>query len=93
MSYDFNILADDPALQAESSSGLGDTTLAQTDVPVQEPQGLERVMLAEDKLFVVLAVVLIIWIGIAALILRTDKKLDRVQKQMDDAAAHDRAVT
>ena len=41
---------------------------AQTEeVPTQAPDALERVMLAEDKLYVVLAVVLIIWLGLRVL--------------------------
>ncbi|MEX0821262.1 MAG: CcmD family protein [Rhodothermales bacterium] len=59
----------------------------QEEVPVQESTGLERVMLAEDKLYVVLAVVLIIWIGLALLVFRTDRRLDRLERTMDERIA------
>lgn len=94
MSYDFNILfvnEEGPASVQEGSASAYDTVWAQTEVPTQQPEGIERVMLAEDKLFVVLAVVLIIWIGIGALILRTDRRLDRLEKSLptpdDDVAS------
>ncbi len=85
MSYDFNILlsADGPTrLVQDGADGPYDDVWSQSEIPTQEPVGLERVMLAEDKLFVVLAVVLIIWIGIAALIMRTDRRLDRLENAL-----------
>ena len=61
-----------------------DTVLAQTEeVPTQAPDALERVMLAEDKLYVVLAVVLIIWLGIVFFVFRTDRKLDRLERTLE----------
>lgn len=57
-----------------------DSIQASTSVPVREPDGLERVMLAEDKLFVVLAVVLIIWSGIVFFIWRTDRRLRNLER-------------
>ena len=47
-------------------------------------QRIESVMLSNDKLFVVLAVVLIIWIGVALFILVTDRKLDRLEAALKD---------
>ena len=66
-----------------------DTTIAVLDpdaaqaVTEQPAQGIERVMLAQDKLPVVLAVVLVIWLGIALLLLRTDRRLSRIERQLD----------
>lgn len=54
------------------------------NAPVQQPEGIERIMLSEDKLFVVLAVVLIIWAGIAFFVLRTDRKLDHVERTLKE---------
>ena len=71
-----------------------DTTIAVLDpeaaqaVEVQQAEGLERVMLAEDKLPVVLAVVLVVWLGIALLLLRTERRLSRIERQLDE---HDAA--
>ena len=67
-----------------------DTTIAVLDpaaaqaVEVQQAKGIERVMLAEDKLPVVLAVVLVVWLGIAFLRLRTERRLARIERQLDE---------
>lgn len=66
-----------------------DTTIAVLDpsaeaITEQRPEGIERVMLAQDKLPVVLAVVLVIWLGIALLLFRTDRRLSRIERQLDD---------
>ncbi|CAM3359697.1 CcmD family protein [Rhodothermus bifroesti] len=61
-----------------------DTIWATATVPTKPPQGIERVMLAEDKLYVVLAVVLIIWLGLALFLLRTDRKLDRLERMLQE---------
>lgn len=60
-----------------------DSVWASTSIPVQESSGIEAQLLKEDKLYAVLAVVLIIWLGIAFFILRTDQKLDRLERQVD----------
>lgn len=41
-------------------------------------------MLSHDKLYVVLAVVLIIWIGITIFLLRTDKRIDQLERLVDE---------
>jgi CcmD family protein len=53
-------------------------------VPTQPPGPVEQVMLSDDKIFVVLAVVLIIWIGISIFLLRTDRKLDSLERSVDE---------
>ena len=66
-----------------------DTTVAVLDadaaqaVTEQRPEGLERVMLAEDKLPVVLAVVLIVWAGVLLLLFRNDRRLARIERELD----------
>ncbi|NNE34647.1 MAG: hypothetical protein HKN13_05400 [Rhodothermales bacterium] len=57
-----------------------DSVWAGQGVPTQEPSVVEAVLLKEDKLYTVLAVVLIIWFGIMLFIVRTDRKLDRLEK-------------
>ena len=76
-----------PALQEAAAR---DTLQAQTEeVPTQAPDALERVMLAEDKLYVVLAVVLIIWLGLVFFLFRTDRKLDRLERTLEaDRSLH-----
>jgi uncharacterized membrane protein YecN with MAPEG domain len=41
-------------------------------------------MLAEDKLYVVLAVVLIIWFGLLIVMFRTDRKIAALEERMQD---------
>ena len=48
----------------------------------QPPQGIERVMLAEDKLPVVLAVVLIVWAGLLLVMIRTERRLARIERAL-----------
>ena len=45
---------------------------------------VEHAMLSNDKLFVVLAVVLIIWLGLAAFVFRTDRRIDRLEQELGD---------
>lgn len=61
-----------------------DSVWAGQEVPEQQPAGLERVMLAEDKLYVVLAVVLIIWIGLIFFIYRTDRRVRDLERTMEE---------
>ncbi|MEO0560305.1 MAG: CcmD family protein [Bacteroidota bacterium] len=66
-----------------------DTTIAVLDAPAaqaiteQQPQGIERTMLAEDRLPVVLAIVLIVWAGILLLLIRTERRLSRLERSLD----------
>ncbi len=89
---------DVPAPQQTSPSQEGgdatayDSVWSQTEMPPHQQSALERVMLAQDKLYVVLAVVLIIWIGLAYFLLRTDRKLDRLERAVESripASSHD----
>ncbi len=54
------------------------------NIPTKAPSPLEEVMLSHDKLYVVLAVVLIIWIGITIFLLRTDKRIDQLERLVDE---------
>ncbi len=70
-----------------------DTTDAVTSVPTlvydapdAPPVGAERFLLQQDKLYVVLAVVLIIWLGIAFYLVRTDRRLARLERDAERAA-------
>lgn len=56
-------------------------------VPTGAPvQSMEQIMLSNDKLFVVLAVVLLIWFGLVVLILRTDRRLSALERTLDARA-------
>ena len=41
-------------------------------------------MLSSGKIYVVLAVVLIIWVGLLTILFRTDRKIDRLERRLDD---------
>lgn len=56
------------------------TALASETVQAASPS--ERVMLAENKLPVVLAVVLIVWAALMLLALRTDRRLARIERAL-----------
>ncbi len=60
-----------------------DSVWANTEVPTSQPSGIEGIMLSDDKIFVVLGVVLIIWFGILFFLHRTDRKLDRLERSID----------
>jgi CcmD family protein len=71
-------------LQAQTDTAPYDTIWGQAEVPVQEPTPLERVMLAEDKLYVVLAVVLIVWLALILFVFRTDRKLRKLERTLEE---------
>lgn len=52
--------------------------------PVRASGTFEQVMLSNDKLFVVLGVVLIIWIGLVVLLLRTDRRLASLERTVEE---------
>ncbi|RMH61848.1 MAG: CcmD family protein [Bacteroidetes bacterium] len=66
-----------------------DSVWATAGVPTAEPVGLERVMLAEDKLYVVLAVVLIIWAGVLVFLFRNDRRLARLERRLEQGTPSD----
>jgi hypothetical protein len=58
-------------------------------IPEYEPTGFEELMLSEDKIFVVLAVVLLIWIGISYFLIRTDRKIADLERAIDARVPED----
>ena len=42
--------------------------------------GPARMLFEQDKLYTVVAVLLIVWLGLAMLLLRNDRRLDRLEK-------------
>ena len=58
---------------------------------VATPQSseFEQTMLAEDKLFVVLAVVLVIWLGIIIMLVRNDRKVAELERRLGDRSKED----
>ena len=72
----------------DTLSAVRDTAIAllDADAAQQAPQGIERAMLAADKLPVVLVVVLIIWFGLLFLLFRTDRRISRIEKELNESA-------
>ncbi|HLA63363.1 MAG TPA: hypothetical protein VK610_02980 [Rhodothermales bacterium] len=68
-------------MQADTTIAVLDPAAAQAET-TQPPRGIERAMLAESKIPVVLAVVLIVWAGILLLLYRTERRLARVEREM-----------
>lgn len=71
-----------------SVSTAYDTLWTGAEIPTQAPNALEQVMLSDEKIFVVLAVVMVIWIGVILLILRTDRHLTRVERSVAENIPH-----
>lgn len=64
-----------------------------TERPETQPaEGLEQFMLADGKIYVVLAVVLLIWFGLLALLVRTDRKIDHLERRLDETSSEEHAA-
>lgn len=74
---------------SESISTAFDSIWAGTDIPTQPLSYLEQIMLSHDKLYVVLAVVLIIWFGVIFFLYRTDRRLSSLERRMGDRIYED----
>ena len=96
-----DLLAQDAALAAQAAEQAQpvDPATSEADpvaaVPqaeamtTQEPEGVERLMLADDKLPVVLVVVLIVWAGILLMLWRTERRLTRLEGALERRLAAD----
>ena len=61
---------------------------------LQESGAFERAMLAQDKLYVVLAVVLIVWFGVIFLLLATDRKIRALERVVQERhSSEDNRIT
>ncbi|MCS3611098.1 CcmD family protein [Salinibacter ruber] len=84
--------SDPPALRPEQerpdTTAVYDSTW--TEQPdAAAPDGLDRIMGQDGKLYVVLAVVLLIWIGVVALLFRTDRRIERLERRIDRSISED----
>jgi len=91
MKTPFLRLVQDAASNAQQDSTLAsavstayDSLWAVNGIPTQAPSALEKIMLSDEKIFVVLAVVLIIWFGVIFLIIRNDRHLDKVERSVEE---------
>jgi hypothetical protein len=71
----------------DTASAYDSTWTEQPDT--RPPEGLDRIMGADGKIYVVLAVVLIVWFGVLTLLVRTDRKIDRLERQLDQTGSED----
>ena len=71
------------SLRATGQSTAYDSVWA-SEIPTNAASGLESVMLSHDKIYVVLMVVLIIWIGLTIFLFRTDRRLDKLERLVDE---------
>ena len=74
-----------PDTTTDTTSTYDSTWTEQPDA--RPPDGLERVMLPGGKIYVVLAVVLIIWAGLITLLVRTDRKIDHLERRLGDTGS------
>jgi CcmD family protein len=72
-----------PLQERPDTTAAYDSTWTE-QAPTQKPTEMERVMLSSGKIYVVLAVVLIIWVGLLTILFRTDRKIDRLERRLDD---------
>jgi CcmD family protein len=72
-----------PLQERPDTTAAYDSTWTE-QAPTQKPTEMERVMLSSGKIYVVLAVVLIIWVGLLTILFRTDRKIDRLERRLDE---------
>ena len=74
----------------QNNTTAHDSIWANPDAPGQAVSTFDQVMLSNDQLFVVLAVALIVWFGLVFFIFRTDRKLDRLERTLNERIAQDK---
>jgi len=77
-----------PIQERPDTTTVYDSTWAERP-GTQEPEGLDRIMGADGKIYVVLAVVLLIWGGLLVVLFRTDRKIDRLERRLDQDISED----
>lgn len=87
-------LSDPPTLRPtqnrpDTTSAYDSTWTEQPAAPSPQPSGLDRLMGQSGKIYVVLAVVLLIWIGLVTVLFRTDRKIDRLERRLDRDISED----
>lgn len=66
-----------------------DSIWANSDVSLESLSPITQVMLSDDKIFVVLAVLTIIWVGIILFLVRTDRRIDSLERTLGDRINED----
>ncbi|MFB6231299.1 MAG: CcmD family protein [Salinibacter sp.] len=79
-----------PALQERPDTTASPYDSTWTEQPASQPsRTLDRVMGQSGKIYVVLAVVLLVWVGLLALLYRTDRRIDRLERRLDRDISED----
>ena len=85
-------LATDPAAEGDTSvadtSAVYDSTWASAG-EAGSASSFETLMVSGGKIYVVLAVVLIIWLGLVVFLLRTDRKIHRLEEKLESRSETD----
>jgi hypothetical protein len=85
--------ADPPVLrpyqERPDTTAAYDSTWTEQPAEGPPPEGLDRIMGQDGKIYVVLAVVLIIWIGLVTILFRTDRKIERLERRVDRSISDD----
>lgn len=68
----------------QASPSAYDSIWTDPNAPARAANSLDSFMLAHDKLYTVLIVVLLIWFGILFFLFRTDRKLTRLERTLDE---------
>jgi len=74
----------DSVTTSETVSTAFDSIWTGSNAASAPTSAFEQVMLSNDKIYVVLVVVLIIWFGVMLFIYRTDRKLVSLERSMED---------
>lgn len=82
------LLQEAPALQEAPGGEAVYDSLWAAGTP-HPTSAFEQAMLTHDKLYVVLVVVLLIWTGIAFFLLRTDRKIDALERTLAEGIPED----
>lgn len=77
-----------PQQERPDSAAVYDSTWAEQP-PGAEPRALDQIMGQGGKIYVVMAVVLIIWLGIVTYLFRTDRKIARLERRLDRDISED----
>lgn len=67
------------------SAAVYDSVWSATDtlIAAPAPDTMEQLMVTDGKIYVVVAVLLLIWFGLLLYLYRTDRKLDRLERQIE----------
>lgn len=74
----------DTTPSAADSTAVYDSVWSASDTlaTATTPDTMEQLMVADGKIYVVVAVLLLIWFGLLLYLFRTDRKLDRLEREI-----------